>query len=83
MIEQGRTYIVMGLLDPASIAYAIGDTISKLGGNVVYTMQSERMRRIFYKNRAYLSAERGGADGIRPFAKVMDQKKYIRSPLIH
>lgn len=47
MIEAGKTYVVMGLLDPDSIAFAIGQGIIAAGGNVVYTMQNERMRKIF------------------------------------
>ena len=30
MIEAGKTYVVMGLLDPESIAFAIGRTIAEL-----------------------------------------------------
>ena len=33
MIKAGETYVVMGLLDSDSIAYAIGKTIGDLGGN--------------------------------------------------
>lgn len=45
MIEKDRTYVVMGLLDRNSIAYAIGRTISALGGRVIYTVQSEVLKR--------------------------------------
>ncbi|MBP7275768.1 MAG: SDR family oxidoreductase [Kiritimatiellae bacterium] len=48
MIEQGKTYVVMGLLDSDSIAYAIGRAIVRLGGRVVYTAQNERMKSIFF-----------------------------------
>ena len=47
MIEKGGTYLVMGLLDADSIAYAIGKTIQEQGGHVIYTVQNERMKRIF------------------------------------
>ena len=47
MIESGKTYVVMGLLDAESIAYAIGRAIEGFGGQVVYTVQNERMKRIF------------------------------------
>ncbi|MBM4154218.1 MAG: SDR family oxidoreductase [Lentisphaerae bacterium] len=47
MIEAGKTYVVMGLLDSDSIAYAIGKRIGDLGGRVIYTVQSERMKSIF------------------------------------
>lgn len=47
MIDQGKTYVVMGLLDSDSIAYAIGQRIEGLGGRVIYTVQNERMKSIF------------------------------------
>ncbi len=47
MIETGQTYLVMGLLDPDSLAYAIGQTIEALGGKVVYTVQNEVFKRRF------------------------------------
>ncbi len=47
MIQSGATYVVMGLLDSDSIAWAIGQTIERWGGRVVYTVQNERMRNIF------------------------------------
>lgn len=47
MIEQGKTYVVMGLLDADSIAHAIGRAIERFGGRVVYTVQNERMKSIF------------------------------------
>jgi meromycolic acid enoyl-[acyl-carrier-protein] reductase len=47
MIASGQTYVVMGLLDSQSIAYAIGKTIEALGGKIIYTVQSERMKKIF------------------------------------
>ncbi len=49
MIEQGKTYVVMGLLNPDSIAFVIGETIERLGGKVVYTAQNERMSKIFFE----------------------------------
>lgn len=48
MIEKGKTYVVMGLLDSDSIAYAIGQVVEQWGGNVIYTVQNERMKRIFF-----------------------------------
>ncbi|MCJ8329141.1 MAG: SDR family oxidoreductase [Lentisphaeria bacterium] len=47
MIEEGKTYVIMGLLDTNSIAYYCGETIERLGGKVVYTVQNERMKKIF------------------------------------
>jgi enoyl ACP reductase len=57
MIEQGKTYIVMGLLDSDSIAYRIGKTIESLGGKVIFTVQSERMKRIFIDRNKKMSDE--------------------------
>ena len=48
MIEKGKTYLVMGLLDADSIAYAIGKKIESFGGKVIYTVQNERLKRIFF-----------------------------------
>lgn len=47
MIERDKTYLVMGLLDPHSIAYAIGQAIERSGGKVIYTIQSEVLKRRF------------------------------------
>lgn len=46
MVEKGKTYVVMGLLDPDSIAWYVGQTIRSLGGRVVYTMQNEMLRAV-------------------------------------
>ena len=45
MIEQGKTYLVMGLLDANSIAYFIGTTIERLGGKVIYSVQNEIVKK--------------------------------------
>lgn len=65
MIEKDKTYVVMGLLDPDSIAFAIGQSIEKWGGKVVYTVQSERMKRIFLDRSKKLSDEAKAALDIR------------------
>jgi enoyl ACP reductase len=57
MIEKGATYVVMGLLDSDSAAYAVGQGIERWGGQVVYTMQSERMKKIFFDRSKKMSAE--------------------------
>ena len=57
MLEQGKKYVVMGLLDQDSIAYAIGKTIEKHGGKVIYTVQSERMKRIFLDRSKKMTPE--------------------------
>ena len=48
MIEAGKTYVVMGLLDPSSIAYAVGSTIESMGGRVVYTIQNEYIKTMVF-----------------------------------
>ncbi len=51
MVESGKTYVVMGLLDQDSIAYYIGRTIEAQGGRVVFTVQNERMKKLFIDSR--------------------------------
>ncbi|AKJ63868.1 enoyl-ACP reductase FabI [Kiritimatiella glycovorans] len=48
MIRKGGRYVVMGLLNADSIAYAAGRAIEQFGGEVIYTVQNERMRKIFF-----------------------------------
>ena len=63
MIETGKPYVVMGLLDSDSIAYAIGRTIEQFGGKVIYTAQNERMKRIFLdRSRKLTDAEKASLD---------------------
>lgn len=57
MIEKGKTYVIMGLLDSDSIAYFIGKTVEAMGGKAVFTVQSERMRKIFFDRNKKLSQE--------------------------
>jgi meromycolic acid enoyl-[acyl-carrier-protein] reductase len=52
MLNTERPYVVMGLLDYDSIAYAIGERIVALGGRVIYTALNERMSRIFLERGA-------------------------------
>lgn len=61
MIEQGSTYVVMGLLNTDSIAYATGKLIAEMGGNVIYTVQSARMKRIFFDRSPDLTDEEKAA----------------------
>ncbi len=65
MIEKGSTYVVMGLLNTDSIAYAAGKMIEDMGGKVIYTVQSERMKRIFFDRSPDLTAEEKAAMDIR------------------
>lgn len=57
MIEAGKTYLVMGLLDPDSLAYAIGTTIESMGGRVIYTVQNDIIKRRFLDRSSSLSDE--------------------------
>ena len=61
MIEKGKTYVVMGLLDPGSIAWYVGETIRKFGGRVVYTMQSEMLKAVCLDESPKLTAEERNA----------------------
>ena len=55
MIEKGKKYVVMGLLDNDSIAYACGKSIEQWGGEVLYTVQNERMKKIFFDRSKTMS----------------------------
>ena len=61
MIQKGSTYVVMGLLNTDSIAYAAGKMIEEMGGNVIYSVQSERMKRIFFDRSPDLTDEEKAA----------------------
>jgi enoyl-[acyl-carrier protein] reductase I len=64
MIEAGKTYVVMGLLDSDSIAYAIGRALQAGGARVIYTAQNERMKSIFFDraDRKVEAAEKAALD---------------------
>ncbi len=55
----------MGLLDADSIAYAIGKAIEGFGGRVIYTVQNERLKRIFLDSSKKLTEEQLAALDIR------------------
>jgi len=57
MIQQDATYVVMGLLDPDSIAFAAGQTIEQWGGKVIYTVQNERLKRVFLDRPEKMTSE--------------------------
>jgi enoyl-[acyl-carrier protein] reductase I len=61
MIQKDAVYVVMGLLDADSIAYAIGQEIRRWGGQVIYTVQNERLKRIFFDRSDKLTAEEKAA----------------------
>jgi enoyl-[acyl-carrier protein] reductase I len=65
MILAGKTYVVMGLLDTDSIAYAIGETIRRQGARVVYTMQSEVLKRRYLDRDEALTTARREALELR------------------
>ncbi|MCZ7592558.1 MAG: SDR family oxidoreductase [Kiritimatiellae bacterium] len=65
MIEAGKTYVVMGLLNNDSIAFAIGKAIESHGGKVIFTVQNERFKRIFFDRSKDLSADEIAALDIR------------------
>ena len=48
MIKKNGTYVVMGVLNTDSIAYASGKLIQQFGGNIIWTAQNERMKKIFF-----------------------------------
>lgn len=57
MIEANKTYLVMGLLDPDSLAYAIGKTIQTMGGKVIYTVQNGVFKKRFLDRSKSLTEE--------------------------
>jgi enoyl-[acyl-carrier protein] reductase I len=63
MIEAGKIYLVMGLLDPLSIAYYIGRTIERHGGKVIYSVQSEIIRKRYLNpSKLMTDAEKAALD---------------------
>ncbi len=74
MIEAGKTYIVMGLLDADSLAYTIGNTIRALGGRVVFTVQNEVYKRRFLDSSKKLSDEEKAALDFR-FCDITDEEQ--------
>jgi enoyl ACP reductase len=61
VIEEGKTYVVMGLLDADSLAYAIGRTIQAHGGKVVFTVQNKVFKRRFLDSSTQLSDDEKAA----------------------
>jgi enoyl-[acyl-carrier protein] reductase I len=76
MIKPGETYVVMGLLDADSIAYAIGKSIESWGGKVIYKVQNERKKRIFFDSSKKITTEEKEALDIR-FCDVTVDKEVI------
>jgi len=61
MILKDSTYVVMGLLDADSLAFAIGQGIEQWGGKVIYTVQNERLKKIFLDRSDRLTPEQKAA----------------------
>ncbi|MCX6995667.1 MAG: SDR family oxidoreductase [Kiritimatiellaeota bacterium] len=61
MVQKDSLYVVMGLLDADSIAYAIGREIQRGGGRVVYTVQNDRLKRVFFDRSDRLTPEEKAA----------------------
>ena len=63
MIEKAKPYLVMGLLDPQSIAWFIGKTIEKMGGKVIYSIQNEVVKKRYLDASKLISkAEKDALD---------------------
>ncbi|MBM4148769.1 MAG: SDR family oxidoreductase [Lentisphaerae bacterium] len=74
MIEHGGRYLVMGLLSPGSLAWAIGQTVSSLGGKVFYTVQNETLKKRYLDSSRELSdSERAGLEVV--LCDVADEKQ--------
>jgi len=65
MIIKGGIYLVMGLLDTDSIAYAIGRALESFGARVLYTAQNERMKDLFLNRGGRLTDAELAAMDIR------------------
>jgi enoyl ACP reductase len=65
MIETSKTYLVMGLLDPDSLAYSIGTSIQAMGGKVIYTVQNAVFKKRFLDRAASMTEEASAAIDFR------------------
>lgn len=72
MIQQGNTYLVMGLLDPNSIAYFIGKTIEGFGGKVIYSVQNEIVKKRYLSASKVLTTQEKDAFDLR-YCDVSDE----------
>jgi len=72
MIQQGKTYLVMGLLDPQSLAYFIGKTIGQFGGKVIYSAQNEIVKRRYLDSSKLIPASEKAALDLR-YCDVADE----------
>ena len=74
MIETGKTYLVMGLLDPLSIAYYIGRTIERHGGKVIYSVQNEIIRKRYLDSSKLIADAEKAALNLR-YCDVADEEQ--------
>jgi enoyl-[acyl-carrier protein] reductase I len=72
MLERGKTYVVMGLLDAHSLALAIGRTLQRHGGRVVYTIQNELLKKRYVDTRDEIPSEEKASLEFR-FCDVSDE----------
>ncbi|MCD6461027.1 SDR family oxidoreductase [bacterium] len=74
MINKDKKYLVMGLLDANSIAYAIGEKIKSFGAEVVYTVQNEKLKQYFFDRSENLSDTQKNSVNIE-FCDVTDKNE--------
>ena len=74
MIEKGKTYLVMGLLDPQSIAYFIGNTIKNFGGKVIYSVQNETVKKRYLDSSKVMTPAEKAALDLR-FCDIADEEQ--------
>ena len=74
MIETDKTYLVMGLLDPDSLAYSIGTSIQAMGGKVIYTVQNEIFKRRFLDRASVMNDEERAAIDFR-FCDITNEEQ--------
>jgi enoyl-[acyl-carrier protein] reductase I len=75
MVKKGGKYVIMGILNTDSIAYATGKLIEQLGGEVIWTAQNERMKKIFFDRGCKdLSAEEKDAMNFKYCDVTIDEE---------
>ena len=72
MIVKDKPYLVMGLLDPQSIAYFIGKTIENLGGKVIYSVQNEVVKKRYLDPSKLITPAEKAALDLR-FCDIADE----------
>ncbi len=74
MITAGKTYLVMGLLDPMSLAFFIGRTIERHGGKVIYSVQNEIVKKRYLDSSPRLTSSEKASLDLR-FCDVADERQ--------